>query len=59
MAHDELDTRRWFRRRLKVIAEAHPELKDPDRQKACDQWLEKEDNDHADPERPEARKRRP
>jgi hypothetical protein len=59
MTLDEIATRRWFRRRLKAIAETYPDLKDPDHQVACDGWLKEEEKDHAEPERPQARKRNP
>jgi hypothetical protein len=50
MAHDELEVRRWFRRRLEAIGNAHPELKEPGRQDACAQWLETDDKEYADDE---------
>lgn len=62
MSHDETKVRRWFRQRLEAIAQAHPELKDPDRQTACDRWLKegeyiehtttKESDGQAEGERP-------
>jgi hypothetical protein len=43
MARDEITARRWFRRKLETIAKTYPELKDPDRQAACDDWLQEEE----------------
>jgi hypothetical protein len=43
IARDETEARRWFRRRLEAIAETYPDLKDPDRQAACEQWLTEEE----------------
>jgi hypothetical protein len=45
MAHDELEVRRWFRRRLQTIGKAHPELKEPGRKDACTEWLETVDEE--------------
>jgi hypothetical protein len=39
MSHDELDVRRWFRRRLQALVATYPELKDSDRQVACTRGL--------------------
>jgi hypothetical protein len=50
MAHDELEVRRWFRRRLEAIGNAHPELKEPGRQDACSQWLEMDEEESTDDE---------
>jgi hypothetical protein len=43
MARDEMEVRRWFRQRLKAIADSYPELTDPVHQAACDRWLKEEE----------------
>jgi hypothetical protein len=57
MALDEMEVRRWFRQRLKAIADAYPQLTAPDRQLDLEDWLQEEENKHAESERPEAGKR--
>jgi hypothetical protein len=42
---DELDARRWFRKRLKELGEQYPELKTPEQQERLDAELERQEED--------------
>jgi hypothetical protein len=45
MPADELDARRWFRKRLKEIGEQYPELKTPEQQERLDAELQRQEED--------------
>lgn len=45
MPADELDARRWFRKRLKEIGEQYPELKTPEQQERLDAELQRQEEE--------------